>query len=104
VVVGVCQISLSLPGVTSLKAKRSIIRKVLDRACNRFNVSAAEVGYQDVHRRALLGFAVVSGDRRHANAMLDSIASFVESSSEAVVMDRTTELISLGELQDWVGR
>lgn len=102
-VVGVCQISLSLPGVTSLKAKRSIVRKVLDRAMNRFNVSAAEVGYQDVHRRALLGFAVVSGDRRHANAMLDSIASFVESASEAVVLDRTTELVSFGDLQEWAG-
>ena len=66
-VVGVCQISLSLPGVTSLKAKRSIVRKVLDRTANRFNVSAAEVGHQDAHRQAVLGFAVVSGDRRHAN-------------------------------------
>ena len=97
-VVGVCQISLSLPGVTSLKAKRSIVRKVLDRTANRFNVSVAEVGQQDVHRQALLGFAVVSGDRRHANSMLDSIASYVEGSTEAVVMDRTTELVSLGEL------
>ena len=103
-VVGVCQISLSLPGVTSLKAKRSIVRKVLDRTSNRFNVSVAEIGYQDVHRRSLLGFAVISTDRRHANAMLDSIAAFVESSSEAVVMDRAMELMSFGELQDWMGR
>ena len=102
-VVGVCQISLSLPGVTSLKAKRSIVRKVLDRTSNRFNVSAAEVGFQDVHRRALLGFAVVSGDRRHANAMLDSIASFVESASEALVVDRKMELVSFGELAEWTG-
>jgi len=46
---------------------------------------------------------VVSGDRRHANSMLDSIASFVEGSSEAVVLDRSTELVSLGELGDWTG-
>ncbi|MGB5704233.1 MAG: DUF503 domain-containing protein [Polyangiales bacterium] len=97
-VVGVCQISLSLPGVTSLKAKRSIVRRVLDRTSNKFNVSAAEVGHQDVHRQAVLGFAVVSGDRRHANAMLDSIASFVEGAADAVVMDRSTELVSIGEL------
>jgi uncharacterized protein YlxP (DUF503 family) len=101
-VVGVCQISLSLPGVTSLKAKRSVVRKVLDRTANRFNVSAAEVGLQDVHRQAVLGFAVVSGDRRHANSMLDSIASFVEGAADAVVMDRTTELVSIGELGGWV--
>lgn len=100
-VVGVCQISLSLPGVTSLKAKRSIVRRVLDRTSNRFNVAAAEVGHQDAHRQALLGFAVVSGDRRHANSMLDSIASFVEESADAVVVGRSTELVSMNELGDW---
>jgi uncharacterized protein len=102
-VVGVCQISLSLPGVSSLKAKRSIVRKVLDRTANRFNVSVAEVGKQDAHRQALLGFAVVSGDRRHANAMLDSIAEFVEGSADAVVLDRSMELVSVGDLGDWTG-
>ena len=102
-VVGVCQISLSLPGVTSLKAKRSIVRKVLDRTANRFNVSVAEVAQQDAHRQATLGFAVVSGDRRHANSMLDSIAEFVEGSTDAVVIDRSTELVSLGELGGWTG-
>jgi uncharacterized protein YlxP (DUF503 family) len=100
-VVGVCQISLSLPGVTSLKAKRSIVRKVLDRAANRFNVAVAEVGQQDAHRQAILGFAVVSGDRRHANSMLDAISSFVEESADAVVVGRSTELVSMGELGDW---
>ncbi|MGB5696784.1 MAG: DUF503 domain-containing protein [Polyangiales bacterium] len=102
-VVGVCQISLSLPGVTSLKAKRSIVRRVLDRTSNRFNVSVAEVGRQDVHRQAVLGFAVVSGDRRHASSMLDSIAKFVEGSTDAVVLDLATELVSLGELGNWTG-
>lgn len=102
-VVGVCQISLSLPGVTSLKAKRSIVRKVLDRTANRFNVSAAEVAQQDTHRQATLGFAVVSGDRRHANSMLDSIAEFVEGSMDAVIVDRSMELVSLADLGGWTG-
>jgi len=100
-VVGVCQISLSLPGVSSLKAKRSIVRKVLDRTANRFNVSVAEVGRQDAHRQALLGFAVVSGDRRHANSMLDSIAEFVQGSADTVVLNRSIELVSVGDLGDW---
>jgi len=102
-VVGVCQISLSLPGVTSLKAKRSILRKVLDRTANRFNVAVAEVGQQDAHRFATLGFVVVSSDRRHANSMLDSIGAFVEGSADTVVLNRSTELVSIGDLGDWTG-
>jgi hypothetical protein len=74
---------------------------VLDRTANRFNVSVAEVGQQDAHRQATLGFAVVSGDRRHANSMLDSIAAFVEGSADAVVLDRSTELVSMGDVGDW---
>lgn len=85
-----------------MKAKRSIVRRVLDRTANRFNVAAAEIGQQDAHRTAVLGFAVVSGDRRHANSMLDSIASFVEGAGEAVVVDRSTELLSVGELGGWL--
>ena len=100
-VVGVCQISLSLPGVSTLKAKRSIVRRVLDRTTNRFNVAAAEVDMQDVHQAAVLGFAVVSGDRRHADSMLESIASFVEGATEAVVVDRSTELLSLSSVGEW---
>ncbi len=102
-VVGVCQISLSLPGVSSLKAKRSIVRKVLDRTANRFNVAVAEVGQQDAHRQSTLGFAVVSGDRRHANSMLDAIAEFVEGSADTVILNRSMELVSLGEFGDWTG-
>lgn len=100
-VVGVCQIVFSLPGVSSLKQKRSIVRRVVDRTANRFNVAVAEVSEQDTHRRAVLGFAVVSSDRGHANSMVDNIAQFMGGVSEAVVADRSTELVSFNELGGW---
>ncbi len=95
-VIGACQIELSLPGVNSLKGKRSIVRRVLDRTANRFNVAVAEVDDQDVYRRGVLGFAVVSSDGRHANQMLDNIVSFVSGASEAVVVSQSIEIIHLG--------
>ena len=96
-VVGVCRIVLLLPGNDSLKGKRAVVRKVLERSRSRFNVAAAEVGDLDSRRRAVLAFTVVSNDGRHANSMLDRIASFVSANAEAVVADRATELINLGE-------
>lgn len=95
-VIGACQVELSLPGVNSLKGKRSIVRRVIDRTANRFNVAVAEVDDQDVYRRGVIGFAVVSSDARHANQMLDKIVSFVSGVSEAVVMGRSMEIIHLG--------
>ncbi len=49
----------------------------------------------DAHRRAVLGFAVVSNDSRHANSMIDTIVAFIAGTSEALVVDRSMELIRM---------
>lgn len=96
-VVGVLRVDLSIPGNRSLKGKRSVVRKVLDRVRNRFQVSAAEVAHLDAHQRAGLAFAVVSNDGRHANEMLDRIADAVEGLGVAVLTARRTELVPIGD-------
>ncbi len=95
-VIGVLRVVLSLPGNDSLKGKRSIVKKILERARARFHVSAAEVGDMDVHRRATLGFAVVSNDARHAESMIDTIMAFVAGATEAIVIDRKSEILRVG--------
>ena len=95
-VVGICRIVLALPGNDSLKGKRAIVRRILDRARAKFNVAAAEVDALDVHRRAVLAFCVVSNDGRHANSMIDQIQSFVTGATQAVVVDSNIELLHLG--------
>jgi uncharacterized protein YlxP (DUF503 family) len=94
-VVGVCRITLGLPGNDSLKGKRRVVRRIVDRTRNEYNAAIAEVGSLDVHRRAELGIAVVSNDTRHANEMLDKIGSFVSGLTEAVVLDRSLELVHI---------
>lgn len=96
-VVGVCRIVLALPGVNSLKGKRSIVRRITDRVRNKFNVAVAEVAQMDVHRRAVIGLSVVSNDARHANSMIDSIVAFVSGATEALVIDRSMELIHVDD-------
>jgi len=99
VFIGICRMELTLPGNDSLKGKRGVVRRVLDRTRNRFNVAAAEVDALDVHRRAVLAFVVVSNDAGHASSMLEKIGSFVGGITEAVVSRRETELIPVGELR-----
>ena len=74
----------------SLKAKRQVIRPIVDGARHRFGVSAAEVGYQDQWQRALLGFAVVAGTVSHAEEVIDAVDRFVWSRPDVEVlsMDR----------------
>jgi len=96
-VVGICRIVLSLPGNDSLKGKRAVVRRILERARNKFNVAAAEVADLDVHRKATLGFTVVSNDASHVHSMLDKLTAFVAGATEALVVDREIELLHFGE-------
>ncbi len=77
---------LNLPGCSSLKQKRSILRSLKDRLRNKFNVSVAETAFQDVHKRAQLTIALVGSDGRYAESVLDKLDSFVERNGGAVIV------------------
>ena len=76
---------LSLPGCSSLKEKRSVVRSLKDRLRHKFNVSVAETGFQDVHSRARLTLALVASDRRLADQVLDTADRFVQEHARAVI-------------------
>ena len=78
---------LRIPLGDSLKAKRSVIRPILDGAHRRFGVAAAEVDLQDDWDRAVLGFAVVAGSVSHVEEVLDRVDRFVWSFPEIEVVD-----------------
>lgn len=77
---------LAIPGCSSLKQKRAVVRSIRDRLRSKFNVSVAETGLQDVHARAELSMAVVTTDRRLASSILDKTDLFVESMGVAVIV------------------
>lgn len=95
-VVAVCRVELVIPGANSLKAKRMVLRSVLDRIRARFHVSIAEVGEQDTWQRASVGFAVVSNDRSHVNSIADQIVSAIGGARDCYIADRALEVISMG--------
>ena len=99
-VVGICRVVLALPWNDSLKGKRSVVKSILERTRQRFHVAAAEVEDLDAHRRATLGFSVVSNDVRHAHSVLDKVVSFVAGATEAQLVDqsRTIEHFDLGPM------
>jgi hypothetical protein len=83
---GTLELDLLLGDVHSLKEKRSIVRPVLAELRRRFAVSAAEVGDTDLHRRALLGVAVVSGSARQCEEVLRACEDAVTDHPELVVL------------------
>lgn len=82
-------VELHIGGANSLKAKRRVVRALVDGSRQRFQVAAAEVDHQDTWQRAALGFAAVSGSHRHAVDVIDQVERFVWSNPEATVITCT---------------
>lgn len=62
-----------LGDVASLKHKRSVVRPIVAELGRRYAVSAAEVGHQQLYRRAEIGIAVATGDPAHGSSVLDAV-------------------------------
>jgi uncharacterized protein len=80
------EIDLHIPEARSLKAKRMVVKSIVEGARRRFGVAAAEVGYQEQWQRALLGFATVSSSQHHATEVMDEVDRFVWSHPEIQVL------------------
>lgn len=78
VVVGVARLSLALGQARSLKDKRQVVRKVVDRVRARFLVAIAEVDDHDLWQKATLGLAAVGNDAGHVRAVLDEVVRAIE--------------------------
>lgn len=92
-IIGTAKISLYANWVHSLKEKRMIVKSILAKVKNKFNVSAAEIENQDVHQTITIGIACVSCDTRHANSMVQQVVDYIEDNTEAVVEKVEIEIL-----------
>jgi uncharacterized protein YlxP (DUF503 family) len=84
---------LHLPGCRGLKEKRMIVRSLKARIRRDFEVSAAEVGSQDLLQRAELGVAAVGPDQAPLDALLQNILSFVEQNLDGELLNYRNEFL-----------
>ena len=85
------------PGSHSLKEKRAVLRRIKDRTRDKFHIAVAEVGAQDLWQRAVLGFAVVGGDRAHVESMVQSVVGFIDGLQVAAIVDVERDFIHYGD-------
>lgn len=80
-------IKLYAPWVHSLKEKRMVVKSVISKTQNKFNVSIAEVDEQDMHQTIILGIACVAGTVALADSVMDKVISFIGDNTEAEILD-----------------
>ncbi len=91
--VGVLQLELSIPDAFSLKDKRRVVKSFKDRIAHGHNVSVAEVGALDEHRRSILGVAMVSNDARYVEGALSKLVDFVKAVPQVSLLDYQIEML-----------
>lgn len=91
--IGILQLELLVPQADSLKDKRRIVKSLKDRIANTHNVSIAEVGALDEHRRSLIGIAMVANDKRFVESALSKLVDFVRANPDAVLQDYKIEML-----------
>ncbi len=92
--VGICKIKLRLPENLSLKGKRQVIKPIVARVGNKFNVSVAEVSDQDLWQLSTLGISFISDDSRFTNEVLSKVVDFITNSGfDVEILDYEIEII-----------
>ncbi len=66
----------------SLKEKRSVIKRIITRAHNEYNVAVSELDYQNLWQRTLLGFVTISSDKVQAEKELNRVMTLIDSFPE----------------------
>ena len=89
---GSLAIDLLLGDVHSLKEKRSVVRPIVAELKRKYDVSAAEAGHLDLHRRALVGVAVVAAEASHVRDVLDACERLVAARPEVEVLSARHQL------------
>lgn len=91
--VGILRVELHVPQANSLKEKRQVVKSILDRSRARFSVAAAEVEDQELHRKAVLGFASVSGEMGHAKERVRKVLEAIRVHPAASLIDYELEVL-----------
>ena len=94
-VIGTGLITLRLHDCRSLKGKHKVIKSMINRLRNNFNVSIAEVGANDIYQRAEIGFCLVGNDGALINSKIDKIFNMAEDLGLAEIIDTEMEIIHI---------
>jgi uncharacterized protein YlxP (DUF503 family) len=92
--IGVCTLELELPGMTSLKDKRSVISSLIRKLQTGYHVSAAEIDDLNVINSAVITFAVVSSSGQQANQVISKIMAWIDDHyTDVLITNETIEIL-----------
>lgn len=96
-IVGIVRIDVRLFDVHSLKQKRSQVKRLINRIRTGFPLSVAEVGFQDVHHRALVGASICVESEKLARSVFRSLETDLEKYGAVEIVNIEFDYLNYGE-------
>jgi len=94
-IVAAACLTLIIPENDSLKGKRKVVRSLIEKARHKFDAAMAEVGDNDLWRKAQVGVALVGNDSQLLEARMQQIMKFIENQYVVEIIDSQMELCYL---------
>lgn len=91
-IIGSANIEITIGGVNSLKEKRAVIKSIINRIKAKFNVSIAEVGYNDKWQHSIIGICCVSNETSHANSMISNVINYIYNDGRVIIISENIEI------------
>jgi len=85
--IGLLEVEMRIPGATSLKTKRMVVKSIKDRIRNSFNVSVSELSHLSSRQSCLLGVAHLSATKSFTNRVLSEVLNFIQSCRQVELVD-----------------
>ncbi|MGL5347484.1 MAG: DUF503 domain-containing protein [Peptostreptococcaceae bacterium] len=82
----VMKVQLRANWVHSLKEKRMIVKSIIKRLQNTFNISVSEIDDQDIHQKITIGICGITLDSSQSDATREKVINFIEDSTEAEII------------------
>ncbi|MBF0547445.1 MAG: DUF503 domain-containing protein [Candidatus Riflebacteria bacterium] len=92
-VVAIGTFEFHFPELHSLKEKRQVLRSLLDRVKAKFNASIAEVEYNDLWQRSVIGVSMVANEKVHLEQMAGKIEEILQDHEQAQLIERYWEYL-----------
>lgn len=86
------EIKLYASWIHSLKEKRSLVKRLISRVSNKFNVSVCESGDKDSHANIIICIASLASSKSQAYSISDNIVNFIEDETDAQIVDISREI------------
>ncbi len=91
-VIGICRVELSIPNSFSLKDKRRVLKSIITRTRNKFNVSISEIEENESWQKAVLGISSISNNSHYTNKVLNEVVNYMEKDRDLIILNYSIEI------------